>query len=95
MKAAHLCLLSVLALTLASCASFGRAPAAYQPPRIDCEALAVPRVKQPAPPALTDKSLTLWQLYAWGWQAYAEDVLSQRVETAICLNTLKEQGAIR
>lgn len=95
MKCVHLFLLSALALILASCASLKTPLPAYMPPRIDCAASDVPRVPSPAEPGLTDKSVTLWQLYAWGWQAYAEDVLMQRVETSHCLETLRQQHVIQ
>jgi hypothetical protein len=36
-----------------------------------------------------------WQLYAWGWQAVAEDVLNQRVETAVCIEGLRRQGLVK
>jgi len=36
-----------------------------------------------------------YQLYAYGWQTYAEAVLGQRVDTAQCLATLKAAGVIR
>ena len=95
MKAVRLCLLYALVLILASCASLKAPPSAYMPPKIDCAALDVPRVTSPVEPGLDEKSVTLWQLYAWGWQAYAEDVLMQRVETAHCLQALREQRVIR
>lgn len=44
---------------------------------------------------MRDNAVIVWQLYAWGWQAYAEDVLMQRVETAHCLQQLREQDVIR
>ena len=95
MRHARLFLLCALALTLTSCASLRKDRIVYQPPRVDCEALAVPRVAKPSEPTLSEKSPVIWQLYAWGWQAFAEDVLMQRVETANCLQTMKKGGAIR
>lgn len=95
MSRARLFLLAALAPMLASCASLRTPPAAYVPPRIDCAATDVPRASKPAEPDLAEKSVVIWQLYAWGWQAYAEDVLLQRVETAACLQQLRKQKVIR
>jgi hypothetical protein len=95
MKAVRLFLSCALVLTLASCASLKAPPSAYMPPKIDCAALDVPRLPSPIEPGLDEKAVVLWQLYAWGWQAYVEDVLTQRVETAQCLQTLREQRVIR
>ena len=95
MNRALLSLSCVLPLILASCASLKTPPPAYVPPRIDCAATDVPRVKLPVEPNLADKSVVLWQLWGWGWQAVAEDVLMQRVETAHCLQQLRTQGVIR
>jgi len=87
-------LLSVLAcLTLASCASFGKERIVYVSPQVDCAALDSPRAYLPTIP--TVDSIPAWQLYAFGWQAVAEDVLNQRVDTANCLLTLKRQGVIK
>lgn len=95
MSRAHLSLLCVLIPTLASCASLRTQPPAYVPPRIDCAANDIPRAQKPEAPALTEKSVVIWQLWGWGWQAYAEDVLMQRVETAHCLKDLKDKQVIR
>lgn len=90
-----LSLLCVPALMLASCKSLPTQAPAYVPPRIDCAANDVPRAKKPESPLLTEKSIVIWQLWGWGWQAYAEDVLMQRVETAICLKRLRDAGVIK
>lgn len=89
------CLLCVLALILTSCASLPKEPPAYLPPKIDCAAYDAPKVKPPTEPALTEKNVLLWQLYAWGWQAYAESVVGQRYDTALCLEGLRRQGVTR
>lgn len=90
-----LSLLCVPLLTLASCASLRTPPPAYVPPRVDCAANDVPRADKPEAPPLTEKSIVIWQLWGWGWQAYAEDVLMQRVETAYCLKDLRDKQVIR
>ena len=95
MKRVLLSLLCVPILTLASCASLPKPAPAYVPPRVDCAANDVPRAEAPEAPALTEKSVVIWQLWGWGWQAYAEDVLMQRVETAACLKRLRDDGVIR
>ena len=89
------CLLCVLLLTLTSCASLRTAQPAYLPPRVDCAAYDAPRVKPPSESALTDKNVLLWQLYAWGWQAYAESVVGQRYDTALCIEGLRRQGVVK
>jgi hypothetical protein len=82
-------------LMLASCASFGKARTVYVPPKIDCAAFDVPRVKRPTEPSPDERATAIWQLHAWDWQAYAEDVLNQRVETAACLKVLQKAQVIR
>ena len=84
---------AIVLLTLASCQSFGKERIVYVAPRIDCAATDGPRAPVPSLP--TTESIPAWQLYAFGWQAVAEDVLMQRVETARCLYTLKQQGVIQ
>jgi hypothetical protein len=87
-------LLSVLALlTLASCQSFGKERIVLAVPSVDCAATDGPRAPLPTIP--TVESIPAWQLYGFGWQAVAEDVLNQRVETARCLQVLKAQGVIK
>lgn len=90
-----LSLLSALGLTLASCASLPKAPPAYVPPKVDCEASTPPRTSVPAVPALTEKSVTVWMLYTFALQEFAGDVLMQRVETAACLKDLRDKEVIR
>lgn len=83
---------ALMAALLASCATVR--PESL-PPKIDCAAYDAPRVKTPAEPPLAEKSLPIWQLYAWAWQSFAEDVMSQRLETAVCLETMKRARVIR
>jgi hypothetical protein len=49
----------------------------------------------PAPSLPTVQSIPAWQLYAFSWQAVAEDVLNQRVETATCLAKLRKEGIVK
>lgn len=86
-------LCSLALLTLASCQSFGKERFVSIPVRIDCAANDVPRVAPPDFPAV--QTIPAWQLYAFGWQAVAEDVLNQRVDTATCLAQLRQQGVIK
>lgn len=95
MNRVRLFLLSALALILASCASTKQERIVFVPPSIDCEAYTPPQVPIPKSPASDERQLPVWQLFAWHWQAYAEHVLTQRVETAACLQRLKHQGVIR
>ena len=95
MKSKSLYLLPALCLTLASCASLQKAPPAYVPPRIDCAASDGPGVEIPAEPALAEKSVVIWQLYAFELQELAHDVLMQRVETVVCLKRLREARVIQ
>ena len=94
MTASSRFLLCVLLPILSSCASLRKEAPAYLPPKIDCAAYDAPRVTPPTEPALTDKNVLLWQIYAWGWQAYAESVVGQRYDTALCLEGLRRQGVI-
>jgi hypothetical protein len=91
----RLCLLCALAPILASLASCRTAEVAYAPPKVDCEASAPPRVAVPTEPALDEKSVPLWQLYAFALQEYAGELLGQRVETAMCMKDMRDKGVIR
>lgn len=95
MRHVLLFLTTALCLTLTSCASWRKAEIVYVPPRIDCAAFDPPQIAAPEEPSPAEKHPVPWQLYAWNWQAYAEHVLTQRVETAACLHRLKQQGVIR
>lgn len=88
----HLAMLALLTLT--SCASLRKVEVAYLPPRIDCAAFDAPKAKMPETPS-PRAALPEWQLHAWGWQAYAEGVLMQRVETARCLADLRAKGIVK
>ena len=37
----------------------------------------------------------IWQFYALGWQAFAEHLIGQRVDTAMCLAQLRARGVIK
>lgn len=89
------CLLAALALMTASCASTGKLPGTFVAPRIDCAAYDLPPMAAPSPPPAGSRDVREYQLYAYGWQTYAEAVLGQRVDTAQCLATLKAAGVIR
>lgn len=91
----RLSLLIVLCLALTSCASWKRAEPAYLPPKIDCEIFAAPAVAVPSEPGINERHVQAWQLYAWHWQAYAEHVLNQRLQTAVCVYKLRKQGIVR
>lgn len=91
---ARLCLLCALSLILTSCASLKPAQAVFVPPRIDCAAYDAPQVNPPADPGQS-KDVVVWQLNAIGWQAYAEHVLGQRINTALCLQKLAKEGVIK
>lgn len=66
----------------------------FVPPRVDCAVDDAPRASVPDLPDL-QSTVPAWQLYAFGWQAYAEDVLGQRVDTAKCMAKLREIGVIK
>jgi hypothetical protein len=44
---------------------------------------------------MTAKDVAVWQLWGLGWQAYAEHLLGQRVETATCVAKLREVGIVK
>lgn len=88
-------LLIVLCLTLTSCASRQTQPTAYVPPRVDCAAFDPPLIPAPVAPLAVERHPVPWQVFAWGWQAYAEGVLIQRLATAQCIHKLKQEGVIR
>lgn len=91
----RLCLLCVLILTLTSCASLRKDRIVFVPPPIDCAAYEMPKVQPPNEPRPGEKDPAIWQFYAYGWQAVAEGVFAQRLETARCLHALKQQGVIK
>ncbi len=91
----RLFLLSALALILTSCASLKPQAVVYVPPRIDCAAYDAPQVRTPADPDPQSRDVAVWQINAYGWQAYAEHVLGQRIATAQCLQKLSSEGVIK
>lgn len=95
MSALSKCLLFALFLMLTSCASRPAKPSAYLPPRIDCAEYDPPRKAFPEPPQPHDKSLIVWQLYAFAIGDYAESLLQQRIATAGCMAENRKAGNIR
>lgn len=93
--AARLFLLCVLTLILSSCASLPREQVVFVPPEVNCGAYELPKVPLPTDPAIGEKDPAVWQLFAYQWQAMAEHIFGQRLETAKCLHTLKQQGIIK
>lgn len=92
---ARLFLLCALTLILSSCKSFGQERIVFVPPAVNCGAYELPKVQEPRAPELGEKDPAAWQLYAYGWQAVAEHIFGQRLETAKCLHTLKQQGLVK
>ena len=88
-------LLFVLALTLTSCASLRKPEIAFAPVKIDCAIFDSPKVNPPADPPLSAKDVAVWQLWGLGWQAVAEHLLDQRVESAQCVAKLREVGIVK
>lgn len=88
-------LLCALALMLTSCATSKPKANAYLPPRIDCAEYDAPRKKRPSEPAVSERSVVVWQLYAFGLGDYAESILEQRIATAVCMQANREAGNIR
>jgi hypothetical protein len=95
MSRAHLFQTCALVLMLGCLPSCKTVEPVFVPPRIDCAASDTPKAKRPVQPALGEKSVVLWQLFATQWQEFAFDVLSQRIETAQCLQDLREKGVIK
>ena len=92
---ARLFLLCALTLILCSCKSFGQERIVFVPPEVTCGAYEMPKVQAPTEPEIGEKDPAMWQLYAYGWQQLAEHIFGQRLETARCLHTLKQQGVIK
>lgn len=86
---------ALLLLTLASCASLRKPPAASLPPRIDCAAFEPPSVPAPTLPAEGERDPTILWLAILGWQGYAEGLIGQRADTAACLVVMRRAGVIR
>ena len=93
--AARLFLPCVLILTLCSCASLPKEQVVFVPPEVNCGAYELPKIPLPTEPEIGEKDVGVWQLYAYAWQAMAEHIFGQRLETAKCLHTLKQQGIIK
>lgn len=93
--AARLFLLCVLLPMLASCASLGKERVVFVPPEVNCGAYEVPKVNPPDELPPGEKDVARWQLWGIGWQAVAEHILGQRIETARCLQQLKQQGIVK
>lgn len=91
----RLCLLSALILMLTSCASLRKERIVFVPPQVDCAAFEQPKVATPNDPRTGEKDPAIWQFYALGWQAFAEHLIGQRVETAMCLAQLRARGVIK
>lgn len=88
-------LLCVLILILSSLPSCRTVEPVFVAPKIDCAAYDPPKVQAPADPSPGEKDPAIWQLFSYRWQAVAEHILEQRVETAACLVQLKRQGVIK
>ena len=87
--------LLALVLTLTSCATYKNKGAAYLPPRVECGQYEPPVKRTPVQPGLAEKSLIIWQLYAFAIGDYAESLLEQRIATAACMEQNREAGIIR
>ena len=92
---ARLLALSALVLILSSCASLRKERAVFVPPSVDCGIYEPPKVDTPHDPKPGEKDVALWQFYALGWQAYAEHVLMQRLDTAECMAAMREAGIVK
>lgn len=92
---ARLFLLCALCLILSSCASLRKPQVVFAPPKVDCGISEPPKVDTPHDPRPGEKDVALWQFYALGWQAYAEHVLLQRLESAKCMAALREAGIVK
>lgn len=88
-------LLCVLALTLTSCASLRSPQVVFVPPSVNCGAYEAPKVNAPSEPRPGEKDPAIWQLWGYSWQAVAEHILTQRVETARCLADLRAKGIVK
>ena len=88
-------LLCALALMLTSCASLRKPEIAFAPVKIDCAIFDSPKVNPPADPPLSAKDVAVWQLWGLGWQAVAEHLLDQRVESAQCVAKLRDVGIVK
>lgn len=92
---ARLLLLCVLLPMLTSCASLRKPQVVFAPPSVDCGIFEPPKIDTPHDPRPGEKDVALWQFYALGWQAYAEHVLLQRVESAKCMAAMRQAGVVK
>lgn len=92
---ARLSLLCVLAPMLTSCASLRQPQVVFVPPKVDCGVFESPKVAPPKLPGPAEKDVAVWQMWGLGWQAVAEHVFAQRVETAQCVAKLREVGIVK
>lgn len=92
---ARLSLLCVLAPMLTSCASLRKESVVFVPPKVECGVFESPKVAPPKLPGPAEKDVAVWQLWGLGWQAVAEHVFTQRVETAQCVAKLREVGIVK
>ena len=93
--AARLFLLCALVLTLTSCASLRQPNVVFVPPKVECGVFESPKVSAPKLPGPSERDVAVWQLWGLGWQALAEHVFAQRVETAQCVAKLREVGIVK
>lgn len=93
--AARLSLLCALALTLTSCASLRQPKVVFVPPKVECGVFESPKVSAPKLPGPSERDVAVWQMWGLGWQALAEHVFAQRVETAQCVAKLREVGIVK
>ena len=95
MKSVPLFLLCVLLPMLASCASYPKGRLAYAPPKVDCAIYDPPATDSPVTPAPTENSVVIWQMYGYAMQEYANGLLGQRLDSALCVKDLKDKGVVR
>lgn len=86
--------LAVLALTLASCATFKPQTVAYVPPRIECGELAPPPHVD-APPAVNTTDWRVWAINDMGLRQVIAALIEQRIGTAMCMQANRKAGNIR
>lgn len=84
-----------LALMLTSCASLMKPQVVFVPPVVNCGIFESPKVESPLAPRLGEKDVVVWQFYAIGWQALAEHLFSQRVDSARCVAKLRAEGMVK
>lgn len=85
---------AVLALTLASCATFKPATPVFVPPRIECGELAPPP-QVDDPPAVNTTDWRVWAMNDMGLRNVIAALIEQRIGTAMCLQQNRKAGNIR